>query len=92
MGIRSDGGRDRRGFPGEVGEKVIIELKCVDRFANEHLAQCIDYLKASRLSVELLINFREAQGGMETSSPRSLISWIIPATVLSSYFVDTTLD
>jgi len=30
-----------------VCEKVIVELKCVDRFANEHLAQCIKYLKAS---------------------------------------------
>ena len=41
-----------------VGEKVIVELKCVDRFANEHLAQCINYLKASRLSVALLSNFQ----------------------------------
>ena len=65
------GQRDRRWFPGEgkylgeyaadlvVGEKVIVELKCVDRFANEHLAQCINYLKASRLSVALLINFQK---------------------------------
>ena len=30
-----------------VEEKLIVELKCVDRFANEHLAQCINYLKAS---------------------------------------------
>jgi len=42
-----------------VGEKVIVELKCVERFANEHLAQCINYLKASRLSVALLINFQK---------------------------------
>jgi GxxExxY protein len=42
-----------------VGEKVIVELKCVDRFANEHLAQCINYLKASRLSVALLFNFQK---------------------------------
>jgi len=42
-----------------VGEKVIVELKCVDRFANEHLAQCINYLKASRLTVALLINFQK---------------------------------
>ena len=34
-----------------VGERVIVELKCVDRFANEHLAQCINYLKASRLII-----------------------------------------
>src|SRR6266404_4706884 len=35
-----------------------FELKCVDRFANEHLAQCINYLKASGLGVALLINFQ----------------------------------
>jgi|SRR5579862_5596328 len=39
-------------------EKLIVELKCVDRFANEHLAQCINYLKASGLRVALLINFQ----------------------------------
>ena len=41
-----------------VGAKLIVELKCVDRLANEHLAECINYLKASRLSVALLINFQ----------------------------------
>lgn len=40
-----------------VSESVIVELKCVDRLANEHLAQCINYLKASGLSVALLLNF-----------------------------------
>ena len=42
-----------------VDEKIIVELKCVDRFANEHLAQCINYLKASHLRVALLINFQK---------------------------------
>jgi GxxExxY protein len=41
-----------------VEEKLIVELKCVDRFANEHLAQCINYLKASALRMALLINFQ----------------------------------
>ena len=41
-----------------VEEQVIVELKCVDRFAKEHLAQCINYLKASNLRVALLINFQ----------------------------------
>jgi GxxExxY protein len=36
-----------------VEEKVIVELKRVERFANEHLAQCINYLKASGLRVAL---------------------------------------
>ena len=42
-----------------VEEKVIVELKCVDRLANEHLAQCINYLKASGLPVALLINIQK---------------------------------
>ncbi len=41
-----------------IGEQLIVELKCVDRLGNEHLAQCINYLKASRLRVALLINFQ----------------------------------
>src|SRR4051812_9806064 len=41
-----------------VEGKVIVELKCVDRLANEHLAQCINYLKASGFPVALLINFQ----------------------------------
>jgi GxxExxY protein len=42
-----------------VEETVIVELKCVDRFANGHLAQCINYLKASGLGVALLLNFQK---------------------------------
>jgi GxxExxY protein len=42
-----------------VENEVIVELKCVDRFSNEHLAQCINYLKASHLSLALLINFQK---------------------------------
>jgi GxxExxY protein len=42
-----------------VEEELMVELKCVDRFANEHLAQCINYLKASGLRVALLINFQK---------------------------------
>jgi GxxExxY protein len=39
-------------------QKVIVELKCVERLVNEHLAQCINYLKASGMDVALLINFQ----------------------------------
>ncbi len=42
-----------------VEDQLIVELKCVDRFCNEHLAQCINYLKASHIKVALLINFQK---------------------------------
>jgi GxxExxY protein len=41
-----------------VDEQLIVELKCVERPGNEHLAQCINYLKASGLHVALLVNFQ----------------------------------
>jgi len=37
--------------------KVIVELKAVRRLAAEHRAQLINYLKAGRLEVGLLVNF-----------------------------------
>lgn len=55
-----------------VEEKVIVELKCVDRFANEHLAQCINYLKASHRSRGPAHQFSNAHGGMEAYPPNFL--------------------
>ena len=41
-----------------VDDRLLVEIKCVEQFSNEHLAQCINYLKASGLHLALLINFR----------------------------------
>lgn len=41
-----------------VEDRLLVEVKCVDQFSTEHLAQCINYLKASGLHLALLINFR----------------------------------
>ena len=41
-----------------VEERFIVKLKCVDGFANEHLAQCVNYLKASGIKLALLVNFQ----------------------------------
>ena len=41
-----------------VEGRLLVEIKCVEQFTNEHLAQCINYLKASGLHLALLINFR----------------------------------
>jgi len=43
-----------------VEEKVIVELKAVDRLAAIHEAQTLSYLKLSGCPVGLLINFNEA--------------------------------
>jgi GxxExxY protein len=41
-----------------VDNRVLVELKCVDSFSSEHVAQCINYLRASSLRFALLINFQ----------------------------------
>lgn len=40
-----------------VEEKVLVELKAVIELQDVHLAQVLNYLKAYRLEVALLINF-----------------------------------
>jgi GxxExxY protein len=44
-----------------VEDRLLVEVKCVEHFSNEHLAQCINYLKASGLHLALLINFRHSK-------------------------------
>ena len=42
-----------------VENEIVVELKCVESFTNEHLAQCINYLKATNLKLAYLINFQK---------------------------------
>ena len=44
-----------------VDGRLLGEIKCADQLSNEHLAQCINYLKASGLHLALLINFRKSR-------------------------------
>lgn len=44
-----------------VEDKLIVELKCVERFSDEHFAQCINYLKAIGKRICLLVNFQRAK-------------------------------
>ena len=37
----------------------MVELKCAERLANEHVAQCLNYLRASGLALCLLVNFQK---------------------------------
>jgi GxxExxY protein len=38
---------------------LVLELKCVDQFCNQHMAQCINYLKSSGKKIALLVNFQK---------------------------------
>jgi GxxExxY protein len=38
---------------------LVVELKCSERLAGEHVAQCLNYLRASGLRVCLLVNFHK---------------------------------
>ena len=40
-----------------VEDRLIVELKTVDRFADIHTAQVMAYLKATRFDLGLLLNF-----------------------------------
>ncbi len=42
-----------------VEDVLVVELKCVERLANEHTAQCLNYLRASGKTVCLLVNFQK---------------------------------
>ena len=44
-----------------VEDVLVMELKCVERLANEHAAQCLNYLRASGRQVCLLINFQKPE-------------------------------
>lgn len=41
-----------------VDGQLIVELKCVEQFSTQHIAQCINYLKASGIRLGVLINFQ----------------------------------
>jgi GxxExxY protein len=67
-----------------VENVLVVELKCVERFGNEHTSQCLNYLRASGLTLCLLINFQKPKvewkrivRGFQTAQPSdSERTWI----------------
>ena len=41
-----------------IEEVLVVELKCAERLAHEHTAQCLNYLRASNRTLCLLVNFQ----------------------------------
>ena len=48
-----------------VADKLLLELKALSALNREHEAQVMNYLKASRLSVGLLLNFGTSRIGLK---------------------------
>ena len=44
-----------------VYDKIILEIKCVEKFCNEHTAQGINYLKVSGNKLALVVNFGDTK-------------------------------
>ncbi len=42
-----------------VERRLIVEVKCVNSLSNQHIAQCLNYLRASGISTALLLNFEK---------------------------------
>jgi GxxExxY protein len=42
-----------------VQDMLVVELKCVDRLSDEHMAQCLNYLRTSGRHLCLLVNFQK---------------------------------
>jgi len=41
-----------------INEKIILEVKAIKEFSNEHIAQILNYIKLSSSEVGLLVNFQ----------------------------------
>jgi GxxExxY protein len=44
-----------------VDEKIILELKCVEKITDVHRAQALNYLKATGKQVAIIINFAKVR-------------------------------
>jgi hypothetical protein len=56
-----------------VEERVLVELKAVSMLNNEHMAQALNYLRATGLEICLLINFGTSK--VEIKRLRPYTSW-----------------
>ena len=56
-----------------VNEKIIIELKCVEKLNEFHKAQLLNYLKATNIELGILINFPNSRTGFEIERIPNLI-------------------
>jgi len=62
-----------------VEQRVLIELKAIRALEDIHLAQCLNYLKATELPVCLLLNFGRPRVQIKrVLNPRNPDGWVQP--------------
>ena len=61
-----------------VEEQVLVELKAVSMLKDEHVAQSLNYLRATGLEICLLINFGTAK--VQLKRLRRSVNWKTPNT------------
>ena len=64
-----------------VDDKVIVEIKAVGQLRIEHTAQLLNYLKATKYEVGLLLNFGPQPGirrHIFDNHRKGLLSWLDP--------------
>ena len=61
VAIEYQGYRFHEGFRADliVGNKVIVELKCVEKLSNAHKKQLLTYLRLTGMRLGFLLNFSE---------------------------------
>ena len=57
-----------------VEDVLVLELKCAERLSSEHMAQCLNYLRASGRTLCLLVNFQKPKVEWKRIVHRSPIS------------------
>jgi GxxExxY protein len=58
-----------------VEDLLVVELKCVERLSSEHTAQCLNYLRASGLTLSLLVNFQKPKIEWKRTVHGFPVSW-----------------
>ncbi len=43
-----------------INDRIIFEVKAIERLTGSHVKQCINYLAVSKLKIALLVNFGES--------------------------------
>jgi GxxExxY protein len=73
-----------------VEDALVVELKCAERLAGQHTAQCLNHLRASGVTLCLLVNFQRPKVEWRRIVPGFQIPEPMEAPAVCRYGLDTT--